>query len=233
MSSVKKIICLANSWKNKERCIAGIDLDTGNWIRPVCDQYDDGRVPRNIRLVAGREPELLDILEIPLADTGENFGFESENLTILPGEWQLVGKAKPEDVLQYSWKDRYILHNPIKYVKESYLKSLPFENRRTLQLIYAENLDVKSQENETGLTKWKGTLENTSGQKLTEVRITDPAFISKLDAGYQIKGNYLITVSLGMPGQYMGWEEENYCWKLIAGVIEIDELSNRQLTLDL
>ena len=87
-------------------------MDTGNWIRPVCGQrpYDnDGRVPRNIRLVEGREPALLDILEIPLADTGENFGFESENLTILPGKWQLVGKAKPEDLFQYCSNNSYIL----------------------------------------------------------------------------------------------------------------------------
>jgi hypothetical protein len=229
MSSVKKIVCLANSWKNQERCIAGIDLDTGNWIRPVCGQrpYDnDGRVPRNIRLVEGKEPELLDILEIPLADTGENFGFESENLTILAGQWKLVGKAEPKDLYQYCFNYPHILHNLHKYVKESDLKSLPFENRRTLQLTYVEKFDVKPQKNENGLTKWKGTLENTSGQRLVEVAITDPAFIAKLEAGYQTQGNYLVTVSLGMPGQYIGWEEENYCWKLIAGVIEIDEPPN-------
>ncbi|MFP5272720.1 dual OB domain-containing protein [Coleofasciculus sp.] len=34
---MKKIICLANSRKLDERCIAGIDLNTGKWVRPVCD----------------------------------------------------------------------------------------------------------------------------------------------------------------------------------------------------
>jgi hypothetical protein len=29
-----KIICLANSWKHGERCIAGINPDTKKWIRP-------------------------------------------------------------------------------------------------------------------------------------------------------------------------------------------------------
>lgn len=91
MSSVKRIICLANSWKLKERCIAGIDIDTGKWVRPVCDSLypEDGRVPKNICLVDGREPELLDILEIPLADTGNNFDFESENLSVLRGQWKI------------------------------------------------------------------------------------------------------------------------------------------------
>ncbi|MDB9439361.1 hypothetical protein PN450_21785 [Dolichospermum lemmermannii CS-548] len=218
MSSVKnkKIICLANSWKNQERCIAGIDLDTGNWIRPVSDRYNDGRVPRDIRLVEGREPELLDILEIPLADTGENFGFESENLTILPGKWQLVGKAKPEDLFQYCSNNSYILHNPIKYVNPSYLNSLPFEQRSTLQLIHVINFSVEP----NGEKKWRGTLETAYGQRLTDAKITDPIFIERLEAGYEITDDYyFVTVSLGMPWKHNDWEGEAPCWKLIAGVI--------------
>ncbi|MEI6443955.1 MAG: hypothetical protein WCO29_12730 [Nostocales cyanobacterium ELA583] len=221
MSSVKKIVCLANSWKKGERCIAGIDLDTGNWIRPVCDQrpYDnDGRVPRNIRLVEGKEPELLDILEIPLADTGENFGFENENLTILPGKWQLVGKgkAKPEDLFQYC-NNSCILHNSNKYVQPSYLKSLPFEQRHTLQLIHIINFSVEYYD-ET--KKWKGTLETVDGQRLTEANITDPMFVEKMEAGYEITDDYyLVTVSLSMPWKPDNWEGEAPCWKLIAGVI--------------
>jgi hypothetical protein len=72
MSSLKRIVCLANSWKLEERCVAGIDLDTEKWIRPVCDSVypENGKVPKSARLIEGREPELLDILEIPLAETG-------------------------------------------------------------------------------------------------------------------------------------------------------------------
>ena len=72
MSSLKKIVCLANSWKLNERCIAGIDISSGNWVRPVCDSLypEDGRVPRSVRLISDKEPKVLDILEIPLADTG-------------------------------------------------------------------------------------------------------------------------------------------------------------------
>ena len=61
------LICLANSWKYGERCIAGIDIHTGQWVRPVCDRFPDGQVPADIRLIDGDEPALLDILSIPLA----------------------------------------------------------------------------------------------------------------------------------------------------------------------
>ncbi len=93
-----RIICLANSLKRSERCIAGIEPATGRWIRPVTAHLD-GRVPRPTRLVAGAEPRLLDLLEIPLADTGPDYGFESENRLILPGAWRRVGRARASDLL--------------------------------------------------------------------------------------------------------------------------------------
>jgi serine/threonine protein kinase len=102
----RQIICLENSWKETERCISGIDIKTGKWVRPVCDDLypEDGRVSREIRLIQGREPELLDILEIPLANTGKDFGFQSENISISSGKWKLLGKASPNDLLAY-YKD--------------------------------------------------------------------------------------------------------------------------------
>jgi len=35
MSGEVEILCLANSIKHKQRCLAGVRLDTGGWIRPV------------------------------------------------------------------------------------------------------------------------------------------------------------------------------------------------------
>lgn len=236
MPSLKRIVCLANSWKLQERCIAGIDLDTGKWIRPVCEKYPkDGRVPREVRLVENREPELLDIIGLPLADTGNDFGFESENLTILSGKWQLLSKASPASLLSFLDNspvelnyEEYILHNSIKYVNVSYLQSLPFQERRTLQLIHVTKFFVQSKEGNNGFREWKGTLETSNGKHLTDAKITDPVFIKKLESGYQIKGEYLVTVSLSLPWAHNNWEGEPPCWKLIAGVIEIFDSANEQ-----
>jgi hypothetical protein len=178
MSSVKRIICLANSWKKKERCIAGIDIDTGKWVRPVCDSLypDDGRVPESVRLINGREPQLLDILEIPLADTGNNFGFESENLSVLHGDWRLVRKALPSELLKFCSKSQHILHNSGKKVAKSYLQSLPQEQRQTLQLTKSTKFSVAKTDN-----KWKGNIDISNGQSLDNLTITDPFLVSKLD----------------------------------------------------
>ena len=157
-------------------------------------------------------------MEIPLAETGNDFGFECENLTILPGEWRLIGKAHPNDLINYCGSFLNILHNTSKYVDPSYLKSLDFNQRRTLQLIKTSSFSVTVSSG----TGWRGTIRTTSGQSLTDAKITDPVFVEKLNAGYQLTGDYLVTVSLSMPfAPRPDWEGEHPCWKLIAGVIEL------------
>lgn len=198
MSSLKKIVCLANSWKLDERCIAGIDLDTGKWVRPVCDILypQDGKVPKSVRFIEGKEPELLDILEIPLADTGNDFGFECENFSVIDGEWKYLKTAKPNDLIKYCGNLTQILHNSSKYVNPSYLQSLPFLHRRTLQLVQTINFSVRK--SSTGNTGWRGTFQTVNGQKLEDAKITDPVFVGKLDTGYKPQQNCLVTVSLSM-----------------------------------
>jgi hypothetical protein len=118
------------------------------------------------------------------------------------------------------------LHNHGKYVNPSYLKNIPFEERRTLQLVEVNKFDVEQKMTSKGGIEWRGTIQSINGQKLTGAKITDLIFIHKLNEGYQIAGQYLVTVSLGMPWAYEGWKGEKPCWKLIAGVIE---LVDRQL----
>ncbi|MDY7008083.1 MAG: hypothetical protein SWX82_30150 [Cyanobacteriota bacterium] len=223
MSSLKKIICLANSYKLNERCIAGIDLDTGKWIRPVCDrQYpEDGRVPKKIRFVEGREPKPLDILEIPLDNKGNDFGFENENLSVLEGEWKCLGRATVEDIFEYCNNSNYILHNSRKYVNPSYLKRLPFDRRRTIEIVKVQKQNFSVTRNEGG--KFRGSIKNNNGYLLlNNAKITDPEFIKNLENEYSLtSNNLLVTISLSMPYvPSQNWEGEPACWKLIANIIE-------------
>lgn len=217
MYLVKQIICLSNSKKLGERCIAGIDIHTGRWIRPVYDS-EDGSVPRATRLIEGKEPKLLDIIEIPLAVSGKDSDFVCENILIIPGQWKLRGKAYPTDVVKYCRNTTDILHNHSKYVKPSYLKTLPFSQRVSLQLVQTVGMTVVK----SG-SGWRGSLQTSNG-KLTDAPITDVVLLAKLDSGYQLNGPLLVTVSLGLPHipeWFDAWEGEAPCWKLITGVIEM------------
>lgn len=223
MSPLTRMICLANSWKLHERCVAGIEINTEKWIRPVCDQEfpEDGRIPQRVRLVEGREPKLLDILAIPLAKTGNDFGFETENRSVIPGEWHLLGKAGAIDVLRYCSQEHYILHNDCKYVTIPDLQALPFHQRQTIQLVRVVEFSVKHRRSRKGVLQWLGTIQTVNGQILVDASITDPVFVHKLEAGQQPKKSCLVTVSLSIPWRPSNWEGGDPCWKLIAGVIDL------------
>lgn len=169
------------------------------------------------------EPALLDILEIPLAKTGPDFGFESENLSILPGAWQRVGKVPPAYLLKYCSNEEYILHNDQRYVTVSFMQSLPVHQRRTLQLVKTVEFWVRpiGQRFEES-KKWEGSLVTANGQRLTAT-ITDPVFVRRLELGCKPKNHCLVTVSLSMPWRPADWEEDDPCWKLIAAVVELPE----------
>ena len=216
-----QVICLANSLKLNERCIDGINPTTGKWIRPISSTYPkDGRVSKHIRLVNGKEPALLDVLEIPLEQTGSDFGFESENLTLASESWQQIGQVQPKDIFQYCGNYPRILHNIHKYVNPTYLQALPLNERRTLQLVKVTQLSVTK----SATQKWKGTISTESGQQLKDASITDPVFIERLESGYRPEHPCLVTVSLSMPFRpFDSWEGEVPCWKLIAGVIELSQ----------
>jgi len=74
---IKQICVLANSVKNRNRCVAGFEVkkksdgetEWGSWIRPI-SPHDNGAVNFNERRLLNRrdsqEPQILDVIEISL-----------------------------------------------------------------------------------------------------------------------------------------------------------------------
>jgi ATP-dependent DNA helicase RecQ len=221
MSSVKNLLCLANSRKHGAYCFAGIDIATRAWIRPV-SALEDGRVERQTMLIDDSMPRLGEIIAVPLGDSGPDFGFECENRSILPGYWQRQGALSPQAMVAFCSQEPCLLHNSDAYVTVQYLSGLPFEQRRTLQLVEAFHFEAFSAGlSSQGGRKWNATFVPHSGERLT-ARITDPALVEMLEQGYCPSDHCLVTVSLSMPFRRQGWEGEgDPCWKLIAGVVEM------------
>ena len=183
---------------------------TSQWIRPVSN-LPDGRVSKQIRLIGGTEPALLEIIEIPLAKTGPDFGFENENLSILSGAWRRVGQVPPSYLLKYFGKEEDILHNNQRYVTVSFLQSLPVPQRHTLQMVKAVKFSVRTiAQRFKGGEKWEGSLVTTTGQRLTAT-ITDPVFVRRLELGCRPPNPSLVTVSLSMPWRPSDWEVDSSC----------------------
>ncbi len=96
MATQATIVCLANSTKLGSRCVAGVDVEDGEWIRPV-GSGDHGAVTRSERTyVDGSEPQLLDLIELSLARPTPQPG-QPENWRLAPGRWCNVGHLAPDD----------------------------------------------------------------------------------------------------------------------------------------
>src|SRR3990172_13053267 len=95
-----EIILLANSRKLSHRCLAGIDIVTGKWIRPV-STLTDKVITWAMRNIDGKEPELLDILNIPLSLAESDDESQPENRLIEKAEWTCIGRVEPRDVRKY------------------------------------------------------------------------------------------------------------------------------------
>lgn len=84
------ILCLANSWKHGGACVAGIRMDTGEWVRPVTDATDGTLPYRQCRLDNGHEVKPLDVVRIPVERHAPK-RHQPENWLVGPGNWQLCG----------------------------------------------------------------------------------------------------------------------------------------------
>jgi len=94
-----ELLVLANSTKLRNRCIAGIDLNTGNWIRPV-SEHEHGVVNYlTCQVTVGKEKrpvEPLDVIQIPLGGRKPGIG-HPEDVQLNLGEWKFLRSEKVED----------------------------------------------------------------------------------------------------------------------------------------
>lgn len=60
------ILCLANAWKKSGRCIAGIRMDEGSWVRPVSDTEHGELTDGQCTMDVGRQIAPLDVVRVYL-----------------------------------------------------------------------------------------------------------------------------------------------------------------------
>jgi hypothetical protein len=91
----KTIVCLANSYKHGGRCIAGIDIHDGQWIRLHGNSADGSLCACEYVLDDGSEPRLLDVIEVEV-----HYAIRSqshpEDWQIAPSRWRLVERGATE-----------------------------------------------------------------------------------------------------------------------------------------
>ena len=222
---IKRIVCLANSYKSGGRCIAGKEVlhdgRLGEWIRPVSARETREVTLNECRYEDGSSPRVLDIIDVPVVEAQPE-GSQQENWLLATGHyWKKVGNLSVSDLEQFIdsparlWVDGFSsferLNNRVPYsVDNSIIDSLRLIVVRRLAL--SEFHDNRNRRRLTGHFRH-------ARQDYT-LDITDPLFLAKyaeLPADSNITGERFLTVSLGEPFESYG---HTYSYKLIATVIE-------------
>lgn len=209
-----EIICLANSNKLNERCLAGIDIATGEWIRPVSARSHQ-EITWAMRQINGNEPKLLDMIDIPLQATGPDIGCQPENRLLAQGKWKLVKQLKPADISNYYESDDMILHNHDVRIPFEVFSDMPPDEWKSLQLIH--NTDVTFEPDGRN-DNWRAHFQDGTNIHLA-LPVTDPEILDRLDNDQEISNECIMTISMGGPWSRSGINQ--YCYKLAAGIIEL------------
>lgn len=209
-----KLLCLANSYKEGGRCIAGILLDNNNspilrnnkavWIRPVC-KADHGQVPNY--LCENILP--LDIIEINGANNIGN-GYQSENTSFDENKILTIGKAN-KNILNnlYSGTD-LIFGNRGKALPEDTIKTLD-HSLVLVNLSEFEIVEKEYEDREHPQVRLTFTYNNNS----YNLPVTDPVFLNNYSNNKTILNNINdidVVLSLGVP--FNDWY-----YKLVATII--------------
>ena len=98
--AVTEIICLANSRKGPDgSCFAGVDRQTGEWIRPIGSGWKGAVLKSEQALESGALPRVLDRIQVPL-DRRQPRAGQPENWKLADGEWRQVGRLNKRAALE-------------------------------------------------------------------------------------------------------------------------------------
>lgn len=221
MEYIKTIVCFANSRKISGRCIAGKEFLTGqigDWIRPVSARPTHEISEDERRYKDGRDPQLLDILEIPciihqpLPHQNENHLIDSR------ASWVQVGKLPWIDLHRWTDSPQDLWGvGQSSYSGVNNRLAFGMENSRSLYLLPVERLRLfvgkKAPKYPDSKRAIRGEFKYNG--KIYRMDVTDPViernYLSHDDGTYEIVSP-ILCISLGDPF-------EGFYYKLIAAIL--------------
>ena len=216
----KTIVCLANSYKHGGRCIAGVSVDDGAWIRLRGKAPDGALCAFEYSLDDGTEPRLLDVIEVELHYALPTDS-HPEDWQIAPTRWHLVERpanaTRLQKVIAAADKATTILRGYRDRMSEDEIKAKPLQ--ASLALVCPDELHWWIRE-DRGKRKHRALFQRH--HVTYDFSVTDPHWLDQLNllpAGIYPHCTFVtkaaetwLTVSLSEPFH-------NFHYKLVAGVI--------------
>ena len=217
-----EMVCLANSRKLSERCVAGKILGhgfSGVWVRPVSSRSTGELSRSEINFQQGISPQLLDIISLQLVNPVSH-PYQSENwLNDAKTSWKKVGELPVEKLAELCddpnslWVNGYHSYNGVN-------DRFPVEMADdllggSLRLVKPEKPVLWVGQELHGKIKVRCRF-SCNGETYSLV-VTDPVveakYLAMENGDYPLtSNNACLCVSIGEPHQ-------GFCYKLVAGVI--------------
>lgn len=218
-----EIVCLANSSKGGGRCVAGLRMDGGGWVRPVSSEPEGVLQAWHYTLSGGGETALLDVLMMRLAGPQPE-PHHPENWLMDLGQWKRSVQPTPPYLRTILMKSLAagpeLLGDRGEKIAYALLQRKPAI--ASLALVRPEALSWQIQEG-TQVDKRRTRAVFTLAGVTYDLPLTDPIWrkhLSGLPQGCYPREedgqDLLLTISLGEP-----FGEDGFCYKLVAGVITL------------
>ena len=218
---IKTIIILAKSAKNNNYCIAGINVDTNEWVRPVSsDQSISEAVPLDDVVCSDNiQLQVLDVVKIQFNDNLNNNPIQPENLYYDEHyRWRKINEVNIQYVTGFHGFDNRnaIFYNYDRSIPEAEIKGMPQLYRESLLLLPIENLIIDV-EHRNGNPKFYANFEY-NGRQYKKFGVSDIDIINNFmdhkEGQYFLKKNANVVFSLTNPFHY-----NSKCYKMIAQVV--------------
>ncbi len=210
-----RFICLANSFKEGGRCLAGIELDVNNipviiegrpkWIRPVCNT-GHGEIPNHI----AENLSILNIIEFDIKTVPPQ-GYQSENVTFNENSIRVIGNFNRNHLVNFCDNRDLIFGNRGKAVSQDIIGNL----NHSLLLISVTQFEVTQKVYEDRPDRPQTRLVFIYNGSSYDFPITDPAFLLR----YQNNHNLLAGVNQLYLSLSLGVVWNDWYYKLVAGII--------------
>lgn len=219
MSILKRVICLAHSWKHNGRCFAGREVKgpAHAWVRPVSDRGMGELSQQECQYATGGRPRLLDALDIAMLRPCPK-DYQRENHLIDPAvPWEKLGACPPDalDALLDSPESLWLTGEQLTKRNDRIAHETACTFSNSLVLIRPDATRVRFQKEckTSGQPRIRAYFEYLGTPYALAVTdaVAERRFLWQPKASPELD-EVRLCVSLGEPF-------EGFCYKLVAGVI--------------
>lgn len=215
---IKQICILTKSYKHGGYCVAGIDMNTKEWVRLVnSDDPNIDEIHKEQMILDGRTIDYLDVVEfdfikhIPNNCQTENWLL---NTSIKPKYIKTVSLEEFVNIIKLE-KDNFFILNNGNSLNENEISNI----KRSLYIFHVQNLNIEAATYETCgeiRFRYKCTFDYKNNQ-CKNISLTDPVYRDVAQDGTNLSNAFIIASLPCVP------YNDNLFYKFVAKIIPADE----------